>query len=58
MLAMKLGISFATIQRWEHGSVAPKADNYEKLAGLLQIEDDSLRKQWTRWLATGKDVSI
>lgn len=53
-LALRLGISFQAVQRWERGETFPRKDSLSKLLEILQIGADWLVGNPT---LSGPDIS-
>lgn len=47
--AARIGVSGTILKEWEAGSVTPRPDRYERIAALMGVDPDALRRAWDRW---------
>jgi DNA-binding XRE family transcriptional regulator len=56
-IAHKIGVSRQTAADWEKGGVQPASDNLLKLAGMMAMKPETLRKLWATWYSSRSKIT-
>jgi len=58
IIAVKVGVSYNMVGRWELGQATPSAGNMEVLADIMGVTPDNLQSEWESWLTEGQAIKI
>ncbi len=47
--AARIGVSGSILKEWEAGSVTPRPERFERIALLMGVDVEYLRRAWDRW---------